>query len=134
MKLRISCEAISTAIAPYKFTPIDILSIIPRLKVGEFECCVLKLACNKVAIVSKEIILIYTSLENFLNGLDPDSLVKDESIEYDQGSFEIDFKITPNIKQSEDGEFSKVYELMFGAREANSQLIEDAEIIIPKEE
>lgn len=129
MKLRVSCEAIKTAVAPYQFTPIDILSIMPRLQVGEFECCVLTLTCNQIAIVANEMILVYAKLENFLNGFDPISLVKDETIYYDQGAREIDFKITPEGNpQVDNEEFSKVRELMFGAREANAQLIDEPDL------
>ena len=128
MKLRISCDTIKAAVAPYQFTPIDILSIMPRLQVGEFECCVLTLACNQVAIIANEMILIYAKLDNFLNGFDPISLVKDENIYYDQGAREIDFQIIPeNNSQVDNAEFSKVRELMFGAREANAQLIDESD-------
>ena len=125
MKLRISCEAINAAIAPYRFTVIDVLSIIPRLKVGEFEGCALTLTHNQVLIVTNNIILVYNKLENFFNGLDPISLVKDEATYYDQGEREIDFKIVPNGKPETNIEdFSKIYELMFGARETNTQLVD----------
>ena len=125
MKLRISCEAINAAIAPYRFTVIDVLSIIPRLKVGEFEGCALTLTHNQVLIVTNNIILVYNKLENFFNGLDPISLVKDEATYYDQGEREIDFKIVPNGKPETNNEdFSKIYELMFGARETNTQLVD----------
>lgn len=125
MKLRISCEAINAAIAPYRFTVIDVLSIIPRLKVGEFEGCALTLTHNQVLIVTNNIILVYNKLENFFNGLDPISLVKDEATYYDQGEREIDFKIVPKGKpETNNKDFSKIYELMFGAREANTQLVD----------
>lgn len=124
MKLRITNKVIETAIAPYNFNPGDILSIMPAFKVGEFECCILKLACNKVLVVANEMVLVYSTLENFLNGLDPDSLVKDSGIFYSPDQGDLDFKIASESCAQGNEEFSKVYELMFGAREANAQLID----------
>lgn len=123
MKLNVNARAIEAAIKPWKFTLTDIVSIMPYFCVGEFKCCVIKLTGNKVVIISEGIILVYSSLENFLNGFDPLSLVNDDSIHYDQETPGLDFKILFEKNNSgTDEEFSKVYECMFGAREPIKEL------------
>ena len=117
MKLRIGSEAIKAVLNPYQFTVIDILSITPRVEVGQFKGCALNLACNKTLVVTNNIVLAYNNLNDFLSGLEPISLVEDESIYYDQELNVIDFKITVELKKDIDaGAFGAVQNLMFGAR------------------
>lgn len=117
MKLRIGSEVIKTVLNPYQFTVIDVLSIVPRVSVGAFEGCALNLVCNKTLIITKKIILVYNNLNDFLSGLEPFSLVEDESIYYDQELNVIDFQITPEPAKDLDIEaFAPIQNLMFGAR------------------
>ena len=93
------------------------MSIVPRVKVGQFEGCALNLACSKTLIITKGIVLSYSKLEDFLSGFEPLSLVEDETIYYDQELSTIDFKIIPEHKEGVDaGAFATVQNLMFGAR------------------
>jgi len=136
MKLRIGSETIKTVLNPYQFTVIDILSIVPRVQVGQFEGCALNLACSKTLVITNGIVLAYSKLEDFLSGLEPISLVEDESIYYDQELSIIDFKITPEPKQDMDaGAFATVQNLMFGARvnedEADAIQNDEQSIITP---
>lgn len=117
MRLSINQDTIRTAIKPYQFSVVDILSILPRLSIGSFEGCVLNLACNKVLIITEGMVLAYLKLEDFIQGLEPLSLVKDDSIHYSQEGQEISFNILKDEDaEVDDTEFSKVRELMFGAR------------------
>ena len=131
MKLRIGNEVIKTALTPYQFSVIDILGIVPRVQVGQFEGCALNLVCNKTLIITNKIVLVYNNLNDFLSGLEPTSLVEDESIYYDQELSVIDFKITTEPKQDVDaGAFGAVQNLMFGAR-VNT---DEAEVVQDDEE
>lgn len=124
MKLRVSCETIRAAVAPQTFAPVDVLSIMPRLKVGDFESCVLTLPGAKIVVITNGIVMAYSNIENFFSGFDPLSLVKDDTVYYDQGGSCIDFKIeSKGNPQVDNEEFSKIYELMFGAREANDLML-----------
>jgi hypothetical protein len=136
MKLRISSEVIKTVLNPYQFTVIDVMSIVPRVTVGQFEGCALNLACSKTLIITNGIVLSYSKLEDFLSGFEPLSLVEDETIYYDQELSTIDFKIIPEHKEGVDaGAFATVQNLMFGARvdEDEDEAIQNDEqsIIIP---
>lgn len=117
MKLRISNVVIAAAIAPLKFTPTDVLSMVPKLTVGQFQGCAINLACYRTLVVTKGLVLTYCKLEDFLAGLEPLSLVEDETIYYDQELGEIDFKIMQDAVQDGDaGPLDTVRSLMFGAR------------------
>lgn len=117
MKLRISNEVIKTALNPYQFSVIDVLSIVPKVTVGQFEGCALNIVGRKTLIITNKIVLVYNNLNDFLSGLEPISLVEDESIYYDQELDVIDFKIITEPKQDVDaGAFGAVQNLMFGAR------------------
>lgn len=117
MKLRIGTNAIQAAMRPYNASVIDIISINPRVEVGQFEGCALTMVTNKVLIITKGIIMMYNTFEDFLDGRDPEALVKDESIYYDQGLSEIDFQITTDSTDLDtSADFAPVRELMFGAR------------------
>lgn len=117
MKLRIGTNAIQAVMRPYNASVIDIISINPRVEVGQFEGCALTTVTNKVLIITKGIIMMYNTFEDFLDGRDPEALVKDESICYDQGLSEIDFQITTDsIDLDTSADFAPVRELMFGAR------------------
>lgn len=117
MKLTINQSVIKDAIKPYQFSVIDVLSILPRLSIGAFEGCALNLACNRVLIITEGMVLTYTKLEDFMQGLEPLSLVKDDSIHYSQECQEISFNILKDEDaEVDDTEFNKVRELMFGAR------------------
>lgn len=118
MKLRISGDAIAAAVKPYQFSMIDVISVTPRITIGDFECCAINLVCHKVLIVANKIIMVYNKLEDFINGLEPTSLVKDDTIYYDQEFFTIDIQILAvKTHAGVDNEaYKEVRELMFGAR------------------
>ena len=119
MKLVLTKEAIEAVIKPTKFSMIDILTITPRISVGQFEGCALNLAGNKTVIATNGIILAYNSLNDFLSGFDPISLVKDDSIYYDQEPAGLDFQIIQSVGTADGNEdFQPIRELMFGARDA----------------
>lgn len=127
MRLEISGNTIATAIRPYQFSIIDVISIMPRLTVGDFECCVINLVCNKTLIIANGLIMVYNKLEDFMNGFEPISLVSDETIHYSQELTEVDFKITSiSFGGTVDNEaFNAVRELMFGAREDDDEAASD---------
>lgn len=136
MKLRISNEVIKTALNPYQFSVIDVLSIVPKVTVGQFEGCALNIVGRKTLVITNKIVLVYNNLNDFLSGLEPISLVEDESIYYDQELNVIDFKITTEPKQDIDaGAFATVQNLMFGARvnedEADAIQNDEQSIITP---
>lgn len=117
MKLRIGNETIQAAITPLQFTATDVLSMVPKLTVGLFQGCAINLACYRTLVITKGLVLTYCKLEDFLAGLEPLSLVEDDTIYYDQGLGEIDFKITQDAAQDGDaGTLDTVRNLMFGAR------------------
>lgn len=117
MKLEINQEDIQAAVTPYNFSLVDIINIVPRLTVGEFDGCAINLVCNKVLVITDGIVLVYTKLEDFLNGFEPLSLVKSETIKYTSKipSMEIIINPTKAIEVKEE-DFAPIRELMFGAR------------------
>lgn len=117
MKLRIGLKTIQAVMRPYNTSMIDIVSINPRLEVGDFKGCVIEVIPNKTLIITNGIIMMYANLGDFLAGTDPLALVKDESIHYDQGLHSIDFQIVDDLGNEDvKADFAPVRELMFGAR------------------
>lgn len=121
MKLRITNETINTLVTPAKFAMTDVLSIIPKLTVGQFEGCAINIVCNdnKTLVITNGIALLYYKIEDFYAGLEPISLVEDNSIYYSQELCEIDFKIIMAAEQADEdaGTFRVIRNKMFGARD-----------------
>ena len=121
MKLRITNETINTLVQPAKFDMTDVLSIMPKLSVGQFHGCAINIVCNdnKTLVITNGIALLYYKIEDFYAGLEPISLVEDNSIYYSQELHEIDFKIIMVAEHIEDaGTFDTIRNKMFGARDA----------------
>lgn len=121
MRLRIGTNAIQAVMKPYNATVIDILSINPRVEVGQFKGCALNLVPGKTLVITEGLVMMYNMFEDFLEGRDPLALVKDESIHYDQELSVIDFQIVTDKDETDtSSDFAPVRELMFGAREAEN--------------
>ena len=117
MKLRIGTNAIRAVMKPYNASVIDILSINPRVEVGQFKGCALNLVPGKCLVITEGLVMMYNLFEDFLEGRDPLALVKDESIHYDQELSVIDFQIVTDKDEADtSSDFAPVRELMFGAR------------------
>lgn len=117
MYLRIGLKAIQAVMKPYNASVVDVLSIQPRVEVGQFKGCAMNVLPGKVLVVTEGIIMMYHLFEDFLDGKDPLALVKDETIHYDQGLSKIYFQIVDDLEEDDtSAEFAPVRELMFGAR------------------
>lgn len=126
MILKIKLSTIKAVMRPYQIDLGDILGIQPKLTIGALNACSLNTVHNKTLVITNGIIMMYNKLEDFLAGLEPLSLVKDETIQYNQEAGMIDFFILDDTEVSYDNaEFAEVRELMFGARVENDEVSED---------
>lgn len=126
MRLRINISTINAVMRPYKFSIFDIVGMHPKMEVGKFLACAIHVVPGKLLMIAKGIIMMYNNLEDFYAGLEPLSLVKDDSIQYDQKVGTFDFQIIDDSEVEYDKEeFANVRELMFGARVENDEVSED---------
>ncbi len=111
---------------PYNFNIGDIVGMHPKMEVGKFLACSIHVVPGKILVITKGIIMMYNKLDDFFAGLEPISLVKDDSIQYDQKAGTFDFQIIDDSEVEYDKEeFANVRELMFGARAENDEVSED---------